>query len=138
MNSFESLINLIFDHKYIGLKHLYIILVLVLVFSCKNETKQPSIVNPVTLEKSEKNTYAKGFEIINNENFKVLKINNPWPKAEKSYSYALIPKEMASKITFNSDDFDGIIITPVETIVVTSTTHIPALELLGVENKSSH
>ena len=40
---------------------------------------------------------------------------------------------MTSKITLNEEDFDGIIPIPVKKIVVTSTTHIPALELLGVE-----
>ncbi len=77
--------------------------------------------------------YAEGFAITHNENFKVLTINNPWPKAEKEYRYALVPKNVASKITLNKDEFDGIITIPIEKIVVTSTTHIPALELLEVE-----
>lgn len=80
-----------------------------------------------------KNNYAEGFKIINYNGFDVLEINNPWPEAEKSYRYALISKESAAKTTFNKDSYDGIIITPIEKIVVTSTTHIPALELLGVE-----
>src|SRR5690606_35548975 len=42
-------------------------------------------------------------------------------------------KENMAKTTFNKDEYDGIIINPIETIVVTSTTHIPALELLNVE-----
>ena len=80
-----------------------------------------------------KNNYAEGFKIINYDGFNVLEITNPWPKAEKSYRYALISKESAAKTTFSKDSYDGIIITPVEKIVVTSTTHIPALELLNVE-----
>ena len=77
--------------------------------------------------------YAEGFTITHDENFKILTIKNPWPKAEKEYKYALVPKNVASKITLNKDEFDGIITIPIENIVVTSTTHIPALELLGVE-----
>ena len=41
---------------------------------------------------------------------------------------------MAS-ITLNADAYNAIIAVPVERIVVTSTTHIPALEALGVEDK---
>lgn len=77
--------------------------------------------------------YAEGFSIENNGDFKVLEIKNPWPKADITYRYALIPRAIASKITLNAADFDGMLLTPIETIVVTSTTHIPALELLGVE-----
>jgi len=77
--------------------------------------------------------YAEGFSVIDNGDFKILEIKNPWPKAEKTYRYALIPRELAPKITLNANEYDGILITPIETIVVTSTTHIPALELLGVE-----
>ena len=46
----------------------------------------------------------------------------------------MIQKNKASKTTLNEGDFDGIIMLPIEKMVVTSTTHIPALELLNVEN----
>ena len=38
-------------------------------------------------------------------------------------------------MTLSADAYDAIIPTPIESIVVTSTTHIPALEALGVLNK---
>jgi iron complex transport system substrate-binding protein len=78
-------------------------------------------------------SYAEGFEITHHENFTTLTIISPWPKAEKTYHYALVQKNIIPKITLNKDDFDGIITIPIEKMVVTSTTHIPALELLGVE-----
>lgn len=99
--------------------------------ACKNEKKLPTEVKQDVVKS--KFSYANGFSITHNENFKILTINNPWPKAEKSFKYALIPRENLATITLNSDEYDGIIATPVEKIVVTSTTHIPALELLGVE-----
>ncbi|GGG59407.1 ABC transporter substrate-binding protein [Bizionia arctica] len=101
-----------------------------LLYNCKNKDSIPVIEldsTPVTL------SYAEGFEITHHENFTTLTINSPWPKAEKTYKYALIDKNMAPKITLNKADFDGIITIPIEKMVVTSTTHIPALELLGVE-----
>lgn len=63
--------------------------------------------------------YAKGFLITEFDTYKILEIKNPWPNAEKSYKYILS---------------DSNIKTPIKTIVVTSTTHLPALELLGVEH----
>ena len=60
-------------------------------------------------------------------------MTNPWPKSDNSYSYALIPKKNLPELTLNKDEFNGIITTPIQKIVVTSTTHIPSLELLGVE-----
>ncbi|MDO6597020.1 ABC transporter substrate-binding protein [Oceanihabitans sp. 2_MG-2023] len=98
--------------------------------SCKKEAKLiPE--NKQDIAYSDFN-YAQGFYITHNENFKILTIKNPWPKAEKEYKYALVPKHLAAKVTLNKDAFDGIITIPIEKIVVTSTTHIPALELLGV------
>lgn len=78
-------------------------------------------------------SYAKGFSIENYDDYKVLEIKNPWPKSEKTYRYALVNKEVAPKITLNKNDYDAILITPIQKIVVTSTTHIPALELLHEE-----
>ena len=80
-----------------------------------------------------KNNYAEGFLVTKNNNHSILEIKNPWPESNQTFKYVLISKEEAAKTTFNNDAYDGIIITPVQKIVVTSTTHIPALELLGVE-----
>ncbi|SDS63935.1 iron complex transport system substrate-binding protein [Formosa sp. Hel1_31_208] len=85
-------------------------------------------------ENQSKNKYAEGFLIETYDNYNILTITNPWPNAHKSYRYALIPKENAAKTTLNKDDYDGILITPIERIVITSTTHVPALELLNVEH----
>lgn len=118
--------------KRFTLKKTVILLLFLSFLNCKEDKglngKLPS------LEDEKMNIqYAKGFSVIDHQDFSVLEIKNPWPKAEKVYRYALIPQEMAPKITLNADEFDGMLITPIKQIVVTSTTHIPALELLGVE-----
>lgn len=112
-------------------KIIYFLLIIGLI-SCK-EDKSSITQLPINDAQKINNSYAKGFSIIKTENHSILEINNPWPKAEKSYNYLLLTKEQASANTYNKDDYDGIIIIPVEKIVVTSTTHIPALELLNVE-----
>jgi len=105
--------------------------------NCKEDkgipVKLPPTQNPTTQKVSNTIAYAEGFSISTVSDFKVLKINNPWPNAEKTYRYVLISKEEAAKRSFMKGEYDGIIITPVKRIVVTSTTHIPALELLEEE-----
>ncbi|MCB0447653.1 MAG: ABC transporter substrate-binding protein [Gelidibacter sp.] len=113
------------------MKHIIFILLIILFTSCKNEPKKSTENN---LKASELNLkFAKGFSVKDYGTYKTLEIKNPWPTAEKVYRYALISQKMSTKITLNADEFDGILITPIKKIVVTSTTHIPALELLGVE-----
>ncbi|MBP0903286.1 ABC transporter substrate-binding protein [Mariniflexile gromovii] len=113
------------------MKKAVLLFVFLCFLACKNNQKKP-LETVQDLTKSEYQ-YAKGFSVTYTENFKILTISNPWPKAEKVYKYALVQKNMLSKITLNKDEFDGIITVPIEKIVVTSTTHIPALELLNVE-----
>ena len=59
-------------------------------------------------------------------------MNSPWPGAEKSYTYALVPKEKLPSITFAKEKYDLIIATPVNRVVATATTHVAAMEQLGV------
>lgn len=99
--------------------------------ACKEETKpilhkEENIVNYDF-------KYAKGFSISEHLNYKVITIKDPWPKTDKAYTYALIQRDKLAENHLNQETFDGIITIPIQNIVVTSTTHIPALELLGVE-----
>ncbi|MDG5492103.1 ABC transporter substrate-binding protein [Psychroserpens sp. SPM9] len=109
---------------------LYILLILALI-SCKNESKtelaQTTKGIPLDLK------YAEGFIVTEYETYKLIEILNPWPKANKTYKYALLTQENAAKTTLNKEEFEAIMTVPLQKIVVTSTTHIPALELLDVE-----
>ena len=111
--------------------------VIITCLACKNKTEsaQDKALPKASDTKELNLKYAKGFSVTNHENFKVLTIEKPWPKAEKTYKYILISKENMAKTSFMKDAYDGIIVNPVNRIVVTSTTHIPALELLNVEGK---
>ncbi|WP_309641444.1 ABC transporter substrate-binding protein [Flavobacterium sp.] len=75
--------------------------------------------------------YAKGFSIVKHNGFSIVKITNPWPNATKAYTYILQEK---NSIIPDSLKQNPIIPIPIKKIVVTSTTHIPSLEMLGVEN----
>lgn len=111
-------------------------LLLALLFSCKDIQQSPSIVQEESpaIEIS----YAKGFAVEKGDGFSVITLKNPWPGAEQSYTYLLIDKEESAKVPESIKDrsnFDAVAEVPVERIVVTSTTHIPSLDMLGVTEK---
>ncbi|NER18465.1 ABC transporter substrate-binding protein [Spongiivirga citrea] len=113
----------------------YLTLLLLFFIGCKKpiDKKLPSlntpevneVNNPVTIK------YASGLELEKNSNFTVVTIKDPWPNAEKSFKYAIINRAKAAATTFAIVEYDAIILTPVEKLVVTSTTHIPSLEALN-------
>jgi iron complex transport system substrate-binding protein len=76
--------------------------------------------------------YAEGFKLIQHDGFVELVITRPWPEAEESFRYALTPdpERIADK-----SSFDAVVKTPVKDLVVTSTTHIPSLEMLDCGDK---
>ena len=105
-----------------------IILLIVLAFplmQCKKEVDQQK--NNIPKNEIQ---YAKGFSILNHEGYSVITVSNPWPKANKSYTYIL--KEKNGIVPDSLNQF-SVILVPIKNIVVTSTTHIPSLEMLGVE-----
>ncbi len=75
--------------------------------------------------------YAKGFALFKFKDYSILKIKDPWPNAEKEYVYLLKKKQAVIP-----DSLKGLpnVTIPLQSVVVTSTTHIPSLEMLGVEN----
>ncbi|TDD75255.1 ABC transporter substrate-binding protein [Flavobacterium caseinilyticum] len=87
----------------------------------------------VTQIASQKNQvqYAKGLKIYKYEGYSIVTITSPWPEAKENFTYVL--QEKNGIIPDSLKQF-SIIPIPIKSIVVTSTTHIPALEMLGVEN----
>ncbi|MEH6776630.1 MAG: ABC transporter substrate-binding protein, partial [Maribacter arcticus] len=116
------------------LKQLLFLSYLLFLCGCKQQKKES-----LPLESTPKNVdiaYAKGFSIEKQASgITILKILTPWPNAEASFTYALIPREKQAFITLDKNEYDAIISVPIENIVVTSTTHIPALEALGELDK---
>lgn len=108
------------------LKSFFSLLIIFSFVQCKKEVSNTNIITPVNEVK-----YAKEFSIINYKGFSILKVSNPWPEANKIYTYILkekngiVPDSLKKNLTIN---------VPIKNIVVTSTTHIPSLEMLGEEN----
>ena len=112
------------------MKSVSLLLIAFLLLGCKNDSnKQPE--DAIT-GKEVPLKYAKGFSVEDYKTHIILNINKPWPKAEKSYTY-VIYKEAAIIDWKDDQRFDHEFSKPITKLVTTSTTHIPALELLGVE-----
>ena len=109
-------------------------LLLLCICSCKQPKKEnissAVLSQPITID------YAQGFTIERTtSDITIIKVSSPWPESEDSFTYALVPKEKLASITLDKDAYNAIIGVPVEKMVVTSTTHIPALEALGEADK---
>lgn len=76
--------------------------------------------------------YSKSLSIEEKDGFTIVKVSNPWPNAKETFTYILrkknisIPREYSNYTTID---------VPLKNTIVTSTTIIPFLEQLGVENK---
>ena len=93
-------------------------------YSCENQLNRRA--------RTDFNQYAKGFHIVQMGRITRLDVFNPWENARNfTYSYYLVPKSMAVP-----DSLSGrqIIRTPVEKVVVLSTTHIGFIKKLGFES----
>lgn len=110
-------------------KIVYLVL-LILLISCKENNNEIEIVSDKG--KKIRTAYATGFDVIKHEGYTIITLKNPWPEADKTFTYLLVDKKnkVPKKIPH-----DALVRTPVEKIVVTSTTHIPALEALGELDK---
>lgn len=109
-------------------RFLKILLLFVLFCGCKNDFKKLKTESndfPIIKPK-----YAQGFYFQQFNDFKILTVTQPWLAADQSISYVLARKNI--KIPAEFQKFPVIQI-PVQKIVVTSTTHIPSLEMLGKE-----
>ncbi|WP_300438879.1 ABC transporter substrate-binding protein [Christiangramia sp.] len=111
------------------MKKILFLFLIIGVASCKNnsdsQTSKAQEGRKMPIEN------AKGFSIIKFEGYSLLSVNRPWPEAKDDFVYLL--KEKNAEIPEDLK-FDQEVEIPVQKIVVTSTTHIPALEALDEEN----
>lgn len=92
-------------------------------YACQNQVVK-------TAEKTENLiTFANGFELYKTKDYTKLIIKNPYPNADKQFVYYLVNKDQHPKLT------DVIVINiPIKSIVATSTTHIPMIDVLNEAN----
>ena len=107
-----------------------LILLLFVVTTCVQCKQNKTAAAAPTQDNKNQIQYAKGFSIANYEGYSIVTVKNPWPKASKNYRYILNEKD---GIVPDSLQKNPIIAVPIKSIVVTSTTHIPSLEMLDEE-----
>jgi len=104
---------------------LFLTFISLTIFSCKKDLKR----EPNSLIKKQESAikYAKGFDIQHFKNYKKLIIKAPYQNAKETFEYILInPKSDQNLKTLQI---------PIKSFVTTSTTHIPMIELLNIENR---
>ena len=102
-----------------------VILFLIVSFSCKEKLNtEESLIRTSNIK------YAKGFDIVSENGNKKLIIKNPYKNSKKVFSYILYKK---SEIKSINKSINVKIEVPIQELVVTSTTHIPMIELLNEE-----
>lgn len=75
--------------------------------------------------------HAKGFTITKGSNYQLIEVARPFKGADRGYKYLLVPKGVAPPVDVEADI---VIPTPVDGLAATSTSHLPALDLLGISN----
>lgn len=101
---------------------------LLFLFGCKQNNENNLVPSSASANSVK---YAKGLELYKYDGYSVMKITKPWPQATSGFTYILKQK---NGIVPDSLKQFTVISVPIQSIVVTSTTHIPSLEMLGVEN----
>ncbi|MBW1298092.1 ABC transporter substrate-binding protein [Aquimarina litoralis] len=109
----------------------FLAILCIFLISCKEEKKE---AKPVISQEivDQQISYATGFTIENKDAYKEIKITSPWPDAKSTFTYVLFPKGTQKPSIPGKASYIEI---PVKKTVVTSTTDIPMLEYLGLENK---
>ncbi|MFB9077093.1 ABC transporter substrate-binding protein [Flavobacterium procerum] len=111
------------------LSKLPVVFSLFIVFGCKKNEEKTS---EIAIDAKNSIEYASGLSIVKYEGYSVVNVINPWPNADKKFTYIL--KENDAVVPDSLQKYTTIKV-PLETVVVTSTTNIPFLEMLEVENK---
>ena len=111
-----------------GAKIFWRLSLVLLLFTSVVACKDNNSISSVEISSQTLIHYAKGFKIETTDDLTLITITNPWPEAEQSFTYALVKDEASVKSV--EGQFDAVVQVPLERAVVTSTTHIPSLEML--------
>lgn len=104
-----------------------ITIILLISFSCKKEVVKVDEKNQT--ESTIK--YAKGFDIVDDNGIKKIIIKSAYQNSNDVFEYQIINLKKDSIIDYETHSEE--ILVPIKKIVVTSTTHIPMVELLNEE-----
>ncbi|SMD43275.1 iron complex transport system substrate-binding protein [Aquiflexum balticum DSM 16537] len=75
------------------------------------------------------NQYAKGFTVFQGDGFKVIEVKQAFPGDHEPFRYLVAER---TDLELEKSDFAATVELPISKVVMTSTTHIPHLDYLGV------
>ncbi|WP_140485215.1 ABC transporter substrate-binding protein [Flavobacterium sp. GSA192] len=110
-----------------SLYKIFFILFISFFASCKKSENTSS--KTITAVKNEIE-YSSNLAIYKYNGFSIVKVLNPWPDANKNFTYIL--KEKNATVPDSLQKYTQLSV-PLQSIVVTSTTNVPFLEMLNVE-----
>jgi iron complex transport system substrate-binding protein len=126
---YKMLVRVILRNEKLYRELIYITLftfLLLISFSCKKQVVKVDKKN----QSESQIKYAKGFDILNENGTKKLIIKSAYQNSAEIFEYLIQNKKSIE----NTENEPNVIQVPIQQIVVTSTTHIPMVELLGEEN----
>lgn len=98
---------------------------LTFLFSCGTNTETGLEKTPIALG------YATGFEIFQGKDFWEIQVTQGYTGAEKTFRYLVLEENSQAE----KSGFDAVVQLPISKVVLTSTTHIPHLDLLNSSEK---
>jgi len=100
--------------------------------SCKENQNNTSPTQETSIiTRTENIQYAKGFSITHHTDYKEIKVTSAWPDSDQTYTYILTKDKSAHTI----EDKNMVVIQlPLQRIVAMSTTNIPSLEYLEIDD----
>ena len=97
------------------------------------ETKGGNILQSKTKIEADQLDYsvkhAQGFSIEVYKDFAIIEVKKPWPNSKQNYRYLVQYTSTHEQVKGN---FDAVISTPISSYILSSTTHVPSAESLGV------
>ncbi len=109
------------------MKYFFYILCIAFVFGCQNSPEGKTKIEADQLDYSVK--HAQGFSIEVYKDFAIIEVEKPWPNSKQNYRYLVQYTSTHEQIKGN---FDAVISVPISSYILSSTTHIPSAESLGI------
>ncbi len=103
-----------------------------LLTGCKDEKNKTAPLEEQTEVASLEVKYAKGFTMYHHKTHTELVVTSAWPNSEETFRYLLVKE---GENTPKHEEKDIVIKMPIEKLVAMSTTNIPSLEYLNVDDK---
>lgn len=119
---------------FFSTRYLFVVCSLCLLWSCNTPEQETPDASTLSIDTAYHQTsiqHARQFTVSYANGYKIVEVLQPFPGAEESRRYLLLPAGMEVP---SDVEADAIVRIPVREMVMLSTTHIPALDMLGASD----